>query len=1132
MFRKLICIISFVAVLGLGLSIPAKAADPDLVGYWSFDEGAGTTAFDSSGNGNDGVFVGDPQWVPGKLGGALEFNGDDYLDCGNNPSLEIRDQITIAFWFQVEAFQTTWEAFLSKGDTAYRASRGGGDGNGTHFGISGTSAGGGNGHFNGPTVITGGDWHHFAGTYDGATGRIYIDGVLDAETPATGQINIEPENFWIGNNSQNTGRLLHGLMDDVRLYSRALTEDEINFIMAGGGAEYPLAAGPSPEDGALLTQTWVTLTWRAGDFAVSHDVYLSDNFDDVNSGAEAAFQGNKALTDTMQIVGFFGFPLPDGLVPGTTYYWKINEVNDADPNSPWIGDIWSFTVPSKKAYDPAPLDAAKYVFTDAELSWTGGFGSQLHTVYFGDDFDTVANASGGALISETTFDPGTLEKDTTYYWRVDEFEAPFTHKGNVWSFSTIPDIPITDPNLVGWWKFDEGAGTVAVDSSGHDNHSELRGDPTWVEGIDGGALEFDGSGDYVDCGNTSSLCPTTELSVMAWIKVNPWTKTWETILAKGDNSYRLARSGSGNATHFGCGGTSGNNFDGSTVVTDNQWHHVCGVYDGATQTIYIDGVLDTAIPSTGNVTASTYSLFIGENSQSTGRHMTGLIDDVRLYNKGLTLEEIMEVMRGDTTVAGSPSPRSGALIDVKAATALTWQPGDNAVQQDVYLATDRTAVEDADATDTTGVYRGRQAGTSFTPAEGLPWGTGPYFWRVDQVNNDGTIGTGRIWSFTVADFLIVDDFESYTDDDAAGEAIWQTWLDGFGVNTNGSECAYTLPPYAEQTIVHSGTQSMPLHYNNTGGVLNSEVSLKLGSPPRNWTDEGVGELSIWFQGRAASTGSFVEGPVGTFTMTGSGADIWNNGPAGNRHDEFHFAYKTLTGAGTIIAKVNSLERTHAWAKAGVMIRETLEGGSRHAFGCVTPDNGVASQGRMDPGADSFNTAEGGITAPYWVKLERDLAGTFTVSHSADGSSWAPVAGALAENIQMGATVFVGLALTSHDAALTTEAVFSNVQIIGNVTGMWQHQDIGIASNAAEPMYVAVSNATGASAVVAHTDPAAPNVDTWTEWVIPLSEFSDKGINLNDVDKIAIGLGSGSGTAGPGGSGIVFIDDIRLYRPRP
>ncbi|MHC4072027.1 MAG: hypothetical protein ACYTGS_08365 [Planctomycetota bacterium] len=376
-----------------------------------------------------------------------------------------------------------------------------------------------------------------------------------------------------------------------------------------------------------------------------------------------------------------------------------------------------------------------------------------------------------------------------------------------------------------------------------------------------------------------------------------------------------------------------------------------------------------------------------------------------------------------------------------------------------------------------------------------------------------------------------DDFEEYTDNDAAGEAIWQHWIDGFGVNTNGSQVGYVLPPYAEQTIVHGGRQSMPLFFDNTAGVTNSEAELKLGSPPCDWTEGGVAILSLWFHGQPGSVGSFTEGPVGTFTMTGSGTDIWNVGTAGDYRDEFHFAYRTLTGTGSIVARIDSVQNTNPWAKAGVMIRETLEPGSRHAFAAVTPANGVASQGRLDAGGISFNTAEGGITAPHWVKLERDLAGNFTVSHSANGSVWVPVSGATPQNIQMGSTVFVGLAVTSHDAALTCEAVFSNVMITGNAGAQWTHQDIGIAVNAAEPLYVAVSNSTGAPVVVAHPDPAAAQIDTWTEWTIDLSTFSGQGINLRDVDKIAIGLGSKGGAAA-GGSGVVFVDDIRLLRPVP
>jgi hypothetical protein len=136
-----------------------------------------------------------------------------------------------------------------------------------------------------------------------------------------------------------------------------------------------------------------------------------------------------------------------------------------------------------------------------------------------------------------------------------------------------------------------------------------------------------------------------------------------------------------------------------------------------------------------------------------------------------------------------------------------------------------------------------------------------------------------------------------------------------------------------------------------------------------------------------------------------------------------------------------------------------------------------------------------------------------------------------ESIPMGANVYIGLALTSHDATLTCQAVFSNVTTTGNVTGQWAHQDIGITSNAAEPLYVAVSNSTGNSAIVVNDDPAAAQIDTWTEWVIPLQAFADQGIVLTNVDRIAIGLGTRGNISIPGGSGKMYFDDIRLYRPR-
>ncbi|MEA3226402.1 MAG: hypothetical protein U9Q07_10675, partial [Planctomycetota bacterium] len=469
------------------------------------------------------------------------------------------------------------------------------------------------------------------------------------------------------------------------------------------------------------------------------------------------------------------------------------------------------------------------------------------------------------------------------------------------------------------------------------------------------------------------------------------------------------------------------------------------------------------------------------------------------------------------------NPSDGSTPDIDNATPLSWSAGDDASSHEVYFGADADAVKNADSSNTTGIYRGSQSGMNFTPAEGVEWGGGPYYWRIDENNTDGTVTRGRVWNFTITDFVLVDDFEGYTDDDAAGKAIWQHWTDGFDAPANGSQVGNLLPPYAEQTVVQGGLQSMPLTYNNTAGVTNSEAVLAL-TAPRDWTKHGTGVLSLWFRGYPPSVGDFAEGPGGAFTMTAAGADI--SGAA----DELHFAYKILTGPGTIIAKVDSIVDTDPWAKAGVMIRETLDADSKHAFACVTPGNGVASQGRTDTGTASFSTNQTGIAAPHWVRLERDAGGNFTASHSTNGSTWQPVGSAIPTNVPMTSNVYVGLALASHDSAEATEARFSNVTITGSVSTQWAHQDIGILGNNAEPLYVALSNSTGAPAVVVHDDANASVTDVWTEWTIDLSRFADQGVYLADVDKIAIGLGTQGSATATGGSGTVFIDDIRLLRP--
>jgi hypothetical protein len=264
---------------------------------------------------------------------------------------------------------------------------------------------------------------------------------------------------------------------------------------------------------------------------------------------------------------------------------------------------------------------------------------------------------------------------------------------------------------------------------------------------------------------------------------------------------------------------------------------------------------------------------------------------------------------------------------------LSWTAADGAASHQIYLGTDEATVRGADAGSPE--YQGSKALGAESHDTGLLEPDTTHYWRVDKVDAQGNALKGPVWTFTTGGHLLIEDFEGYTDDDTAGEAIWQTWVDGFGVPDNGAQAGNLMPPYAEQTVVHGGSQSMPLFYTNEAGVTNSEASLTLTSP-RDWTTAGVAELSLWFRG--------------------------------------------------------------------------------------------------DPG------------------------------------------------------------------------------------------------NAANPLYVAASNSAGAPAVVAFDDTALVAGRMWTDWRIVTQAFADQGINLTDVDKIAIGLGSKAGVASPGGTGVVYIDDIRLYRP--
>jgi hypothetical protein len=438
-------LVSFVLLLGLALNSVAQDIDPSLVGWWKFEEASGTL-YDQSDYHNDSTSVqGVLYQQAGQKGFALGFDGiDDDVTVGANG--RPTDTFSFGAWLktssthEIDPETSSGTGGVNNQRYAFDPQHGGetDGGAGLSVGTNGILVYEHGSNYMPATAVyeanIGNDWNHIMIVYDNKQPTIYLNGSA-VRTGFTSPREVVNAPIHFGGMAYG---FFEGLMDEVRIYNRALSAAEIKKL----GAR-PNASMPIPDKGTLYEDTWVSMSWSPGGNAASHDVYFGDNFDQVNDGAESVFQGNQA--DTNFIVGFPGFPFPDGLVPGTTYYWRIDEVNDTEPNSPWKGDVWSFSIPGNTAYFPEPADGAASVAPDVKLKWTGGFSSKLHYVYFGDNFDEVNNAVGAPPQGTTDYTPGPLQLAKTYYWRVDESDIFNTYKGDVWSFTTEGAVESLDP---------------------------------------------------------------------------------------------------------------------------------------------------------------------------------------------------------------------------------------------------------------------------------------------------------------------------------------------------------------------------------------------------------------------------------------------------------------------------------------------------------------------------------------------------------------------------------------------------------------------------------------------------------------------------------------------------------------
>jgi len=456
--------------------------------------------------------------------------------------------------------------------------------------------------------------------------------------------------------------------------------------------------------------------------------------------------------------------------------------------------------------------------------------------------------------------------------------------------------------------------------------------------------------------------------------------------------------------------------------------------------------------------------------------------------------------------ARAPQPADGA-VGVALGAQLSWRPGRDVASHKVFFGADSGAVAEGTAAAET------VAEPRYLPAA-MKLGT-KYYWKVDEIGQADSY-PGALWSFTTQEYAAVDDFESYTDDE--GSRIYEAWIDGFSDKSSGSTVGYLDAPFAERKIVHGGAQSMPFAYNNAESPFFSEAYREF-SPAQDWTAHGADTFALWVRGAPAE---YVENN-GVITMSGGGHDIWDNA------DDFRFAYKTLSGNGSVIVKVESLVNTNVWAKAGVMIRQSLAPESKFAYAIVSYGSGVSMGWRpLDAGAcDSVTVA--GVAAPQWVKLTR-TGDVFTAQYSADGKTWTDLKSATVSSttVAMTGPVYVGLCVTSHNAAAITTAVMSGVAVTGTVSGDWQVATIGDdpqPANSPTSLYVTVQDSAGKTTTATNAT-AATSAD-WVQWKIPLSSLT--GVNLKAVKKLYLGAGSKTSPV-KGGAGMLYIDDLGFGHP--
>jgi fibronectin type 3 domain-containing protein len=637
------------------------------VAAYSFDEGSGSTVADASGNGNGGTATNTTWSTSGKYGKALVFNGNSSrVNVPDAVSLHLTTGMTLEAWVNPASVASAWRDVIYKGDDNYYL-----EGSSERGGVpaaGGTFGGGAASTFASSTLPTN-TWSYLATTYDGATLRLYVNGVQVASTAKVGAITTSSNQLQIGGDSIY-GQYFNGLIDEVRVYNAplpvtAIQKDMATPIAGGGSSDTQPPSQPGTLSVSAVSSSEIDLSWGPATDNIGVTGYQILR-------CQGGLCANFALV--AQPPGTGTTFKDTGLTAGTSYSYEVRAVDAAGNLGP-VSNAATTSTPSPDTTPPsAPgtLTATATSSTKINLSWgpatdnVGVAGYRIDRCQGAGctDFSHLVQLTG----TGTTYADTPVSANTTYTFQVRALDA----EGNQGPVSNPATATTGALGLVAAYSFDEGTGTTVGDSSGNGNTGTIS-NATWTTaGKYGAALSFNGTNARVNVPNSTSLQLTSGMTLEAWVNPANVSSVWRDVIYKGNDNYYLeGTSANGPPAGGGTFGGAGADAFGSSVLPVNSWSHLAVTYDNTALRLYVNGILVGSQAETGAIATSTNQLQIGGDGVY-GQFFNGMIDDVRIYNSAISAAQI----QADMNQAGSsvPSAPTNLSASVPSSTEidLTW----------------------------------------------------------------------------------------------------------------------------------------------------------------------------------------------------------------------------------------------------------------------------------------------------------------------------------------------------------------------------------------------------------------------------------------------------------------------------